>query len=284
MKQRKKRKLLWIIPILMILAVYFTLENTWIETSHLTVESDRIPGSFQDYTIVQVSDLHNALFGKENERLLKKIEQARPDAIFITGDLVDASRTNLQIALDFAWRATELAPTYYVTGNHEAAIQEYSRLEKGLLEAGVTILNNRATTIHQKGEMIQLVGLADPSCSTLKLKTTQQKFSHYLEEIAPDPKPYTIVLSHRPEVFPFYAETGLDLFFTGHAHGGQIRLPFIGGLYVPNQGFLPKYTAGIYEKDGTKMIVSRGLGNSTFPLRIGNHPELVVVTLKHTES
>ncbi|MFV0313950.1 MAG: metallophosphoesterase [Anaerotignum sp.] len=231
-----------------------------------------VPPGFHNYKILQVSDLQNKAFGQNQEQLLSKIKNAAPDIIVITGDLIDRNRTNLDTAMIFIDEAVNIAPVYYVTGNHEHQSGQFYELEKRLINANVTVLENGKSVIHRNGNTLEIIGLADKRVNPYLKKALSTLKSDENER-------FSILLSHRPELFETYAENDINLAFTGHAHGGQIRLPFIGGIFAPNQGFFPDYTSGIYEKENTAMVVSRGLGNSTFPFRIFNRPELVLVTL-----
>lgn len=258
------------------LAWWIAWSNTALMTTELTVSSARLPCEFSGFRIAQVSDLHNAAFGAENETLLARLTEASPDMIVITGDLLDARRTDVTLALSFAQNAAQIAPTYYVTGNHEARTEEYAALEDGLLEAGVTVLRNRSVLLWRGEAAIRLSGVDDLDFSS------EIPLDERLAELSGEE--YTVLLSHRPERFENYVSAKIDLTFSGHAHGGQFRLPLIGGLFAPNQGLFPRYDAGLYSKNGSAMVVSRGLGNSAFPFRFNNRPELVIVTLYLTES
>ena len=209
----------------------------------------------------------------------------RPAQRGITGDLIDSrrtNRTNLEAALHFARKATQIAPVYYVTGNHEALSPQYSELKAGLEEAGVILLEDKAIQLEQVGEKITLIGLSDPSFTIPddRLGEVPAMIRTKLDRLAdPEEGSYTILLSHRPELFDVYAASQIDLVFSGHAHGGQFRLPWIGGLVAPNQGLFPQYDAGLYTSGSTQMFVSRGIGNSIIPLRFNNRPEIVVAEL-----
>ena len=201
-----------------------------------------------------------------------------PDIIVITGDLVDSRNTDIEIALEFARQAIKISLVYYITGNHEARISEYEELKMGLEEAGVIVLENEKVTMEREGESLTMIGLDDPSFREDYLfgdavSVTQSA----LTELHNESDGYTILLAHRPELFDTYVDVGVDLVFSGHAHGGQFRLPFIGGLFAPNQGLFPEYDSGLYTEGITNMLVSRGVGNSLIPLRINNRPEIIVV-------
>lgn len=265
------RKLLPGLAALAVLAGYIIWGNTSIVVTELAVSSPDLPEEFSGYRIVQVSDLHNAEFGAHNQNLLHLIAQNQPDVVLLTGDLIDSRRTNVEIAAEFAAQAAGIAPTYYVTGNHEARVQDdYARLKAAMTSAGVHVLENELVTLERSGASISLLGLHDPNFSSV---------AENLTIFTPQTLDFTILLAHHPELIGTYAGSGIDLVFSGHAHGGQFRFPFIGGLFAPGQGFFPSYDAGLYTVENTQMIVSRGLGNSIFPFRLNNRPELVTAEL-----
>ncbi len=282
MKPKKKLFIIACVILIILLVIYIWWGNTALEVNEYEIRSDRVPETFSGYRIAQVSDLHNAEFGEGNCKLIELLYQTDPDMIVLTGDLIDSRVTNIQIALDFAAEAVKIAPVYYISGNHEARISEYDDLKMGLAEAGVIILENEQIEITKEGESITLIGVADPSFETDYLfGDAAQVMSSKLAAFENESDGYRILLSHRPELFDAYTSVEMDLVFTGHAHGGQIRLPFLGGLVAPNQGFFPKYDTGLFTKGHTNMIVSRGVGNSIIPIRIHNRPEIVVVHLTH---
>lgn len=283
MSKIKKNKTIILAAIsvcLIILIIWILWANTALEINTHVINSDNLPESFSGFRIAQVSDLHNANFGEENEILLEKLKETNPDIIVITGDLVDSRNTDIEVGIEFAKKAVEIAPTYYVTGNHESRISEYGTLKEGLLDAGVVVLENERVELERAGEKIVLLGVDDPSFQTSYLFGDSASVTDSaLQELTDEENAYTILLAHRPELFKTYVENDVDLVFCGHAHGGQFRLPFVGGLVAPNQGFFPKYDAGFYMEDNTTMVVSRGIGNSILPLRINNRPEIVVIEL-----
>ena len=279
---RKKRVLFVVSFVLVILIVWTLWGNTALEVNEYEVVSDRIPQGFEGFRIAQVSDLHNAEFGEGNEKLIQLLSQTDPDVIVITGDLIDSRHTDIDIALDFARQAVKIAPVYYVSGNHEARVREYEDLKMGLAEAGVVILENQKVQISREGERITLVGIGDPSFQEDYLFGDSESVARQaIDDLQNESDGYTILLSHRPELFDLYVDTGMDLVFSGPAHGGQFRLPFVGGLVAPNQGFFPKFHAGQFTEENTTMIVSRGVGNSIIPVRFNNRPEIVLVTLRN---
>lgn len=280
--KRKKKRILVILSLILVVLIGWTLwGNTALEVNEYEIVSDRIPQGFDGFRIAQVSDLHNAEFGEGNGKLIEQLSQSAPDIIVITGDLIDSRHTDLNIALEFCGEIMNIAPGYYVSGNHEARVDEYSELKIGLAEAGVIVLEKEKLELTREGESITLIGLKDPSFRTDYLFGDAASVTQYaLGELQNASDGFTILLSHRPELFDTYVEAGVDLVFSGHAHGGQFRLPLIGGLVAPNQGFFPKYDAGLFCEGKTTMIVSRGVGNSIIPFRINNPPEIVAVELK----
>lgn len=277
---KKQKVILVIVSFILLFSVWLYWGNVSIQTTHFFISSAKIPAEFDGFTIVQVSDLHNAEFGSHQDKLLNAVKDASPDIIAVTGDLIDSNHTDVAKAMEFINGAVKIAPVYYVTGNHEAWSDQYPELKKQMIRAGVDILEDENIIIEHAGGSIQLLGLNDPgfitTSDTFESMTT---IDTKLKDILVESSEYKILLSHRPELFDIYVNNNIDLALSGHAHGGQVRLPFVGGLVAPNQGFFPKYSEGVYEKKQTKMVVSRGLGNSSIPLRINNRPELVIVTL-----
>lgn len=280
-KEKRIRILAVASAILVALIIGTIWGNTALELNTYTISSDRLPEAFGGYRIAHISDLHNAEMGKDNENLLDLLREAEPDIIAITGDIIDSRNTNVEIAVDFAKAAMEIAPCYYVTGNHENRVSEYDELKAGLMEQGVVVLDDERIELERFGETISLLGINDPSFQTDYLfGDSETVVQSKLKEISKAEKEFTILLAHRPELFEVYADNNMDLVLCGHAHGGQFRLPFVGGLVAPNQGLFPKYDAGLYTDENTNMIVSRGIGNSIIPLRFNNRPEVILVELR----
>ena len=266
--------------VLLALIIWTVWGNTALELNTYTISSDILPEAFDGYRIAHISDLHNAEMGKDNEKLLDMLRETEPDIIAITGDIIDSRNTNIDIALQFTKAAMEIAPCYYVTGNHEARISKYDELKAGMEAAGVVVLEDEKTKISLEGGEITLIGVNDPSYQTDYLfGDAEAVMQSKLQEISDAENEFTILLSHRPELFEVYADNKMDLVLSGHAHGGQFRLPFVGGLVAPNQGLFPKYDAGLYTEENTNMIVSRGIGNSIIPFRFNNRPEVILIDL-----
>lgn len=277
-----KRKWILFTLIIAFMAIFLYLQNNRIGLTRLDVSSGKLPGNFDGFRIVQLSDLHSKTFGRSQERLANIIRAAEPDMIVITGDLIDGRHYDRNASLALVKKAAEIAPVYYVTGNHEWWSRKFQEIENGVKETGAIVLRNETGKITIRGQEIYLTGLDDPESQGSKVDEAAYIESKLHATIPRLPgESFKILLSHRPESFYLYSGYGIDLVFSGHAHGGQFRLPFIGGLYSPDQGYFPKFTSGIYRDADTAMVVSRGLGNSVIPQRLFNRPEVIVVTL-HT--
>lgn len=255
--------------------------NKALAVNEITVSNSKIPDSFDGFRIVQISDLHNAEFGENNSDLLSLIEKSEPDIILITGDLIDSRHTDIEIGINFAAEAQNIAPTYYVSGNHEARLSEYMEIENALIDSGVTVLNNESVNIEIGADSISLYGVKD--LNFYFDGSYEAIIKNSLQTLDVKENSFNILMAHHPEYFDFYVSDGYDLVFSGHAHGGQIRLPFIGGVIAPGQGFFPEYDSGVYTDKNTSMIVSRGIGNSLFPFRVNNRPEIIIAELNKTE-
>lgn len=280
--EKKKRRVVF--SVAAVLLIIFTLWLLWgnraLELNTYTVTSDEIPEEFHGFRIAHVSDVHNTEIGDDNKKLISVLREAEPDIIAITGDLIDSRNTDIETALRFAEGAAEIAPCYYVTGNHEARVAEYDELKKRLIELGVVVLDNKRVELEKNGEALTFIGVDDPDFTADYLfDDSKSIIEAQVQRLSDKEDRYTVLLSHRPELFDVYAESGADLILSGHAHGGQIRLPVIGGIFAPHQGFFPEYDGGIYTDAGVNMIVSRGVGNSIFPLRVNNRPEVILIEL-----
>lgn len=268
------KKWIVVVTLVMGLILFSYQQNNQLEVSRYEVVDNEVPEAFQDYVILQISDLHNKSFGSKQEKLIKEIETITPDIIVMTGDGVDARRYDPDPVYELIEGLKDTVPIYYILGNHESDVPSLEQYLSKLKEIGVIILRNESVSIEKNGESFILAGIDDP--------TFQPTFelSSALESLNLRPDDFTLLLSHRPEHFDTYAAFPVDLVLSGHAHGGQIRLPWIGGVIAPHQGFFPELTEGVHHKNQTQLIISRGLGNSLFPQRVFNLPELVAITLK----
>lgn len=282
----KKIKGIFLFPALCLWAAIFCLwQNNGIVITKSEYGSARIPREFDGYVIAQISDLHNKEFGEDQKILLNKLKSVSPNIIVVTGDLIDRRKFDLAAAMAFIEGALRIAPVYYVPGNHEAWSGRYPEIKSSLLNAGVQVLDDETARLTIGAASISISGVKDPAFLTSGYRqgTDTSQLENCLRRWSQSGE-FRILLSHRPELFDLYAKYPVDLIFSGHAHGGQIRLPFIGGLAAPGQGLFPRYTSGLYTKNSSAMFVSRGLGNSIFPIRVFNRPEIVAVTLNSLEA
>lgn len=271
------KKLGALLFVLLLLWSFIWVNNNWIQTTEFTIESDKLPEAFDGKKIVQISDLHNANFGKGQSSLIEKVEAAKPDAIFLTGDLIDSNRYDLDTSLTLVDALVEMSEVYYVLGNHEVAVNKIDEITEALDQRGVHVLMDESMDWEVEGESVQIAGINDP---LIDVQQTEQDFTRNALADAGIDERFTLLLAHRPEMFSIYVEEEIDLVFAGHAHGGQIRFPGLGGLFAPGQGWFPTMTKGLFEEQSTRLVLSRGLGNSGFPVRIFNLPEIIVVTLE----
>ena len=271
--EKKKKKIIGLCIVLAILIPFFIWQNNYLTETTYDYDVSNIDLALNGMKIAQISDLHNKKFGSGQKKLLKKLENYQPDIIFVTGDVVDSNNTNIEVALEFLEGAVKIAPTYYVIGNHEMWLDTstLAELKQGMEDIGVYYMDNECISISYGETTYNLVGLDVDNLYGSKLDQCVEVM---------DEEKFSILLAHEPQYFSRYSTIGMDLVFTGHAHGGQIRLPFIGGLVAPDQGIFPKYTEGTHVEGNTTMVVSRGLGNSIIPVRIFNFPEIVYVELK----
>lgn len=252
------------------------LGNNIFDFTKVEIENQNLKG----LKIIHISDFHNRKLGLNKKNILKRIQEYDADFIFITGDLIDNTRTNLDIALDFVYDLQNFsdAHIYFVPGNHEKASGLYRELKVGLQNLGVHIGSYKGQDILWKGFPITIFGIKDPRFFFMDGYYLKEAiYKKKVREMSVDKDRYNILLAHRPEYLEEYSKKEFDLIFSGHAHGGQIRIPFLGGLLAPNQGFIPKLSEGVKIKNNSKMIISRGIGNSVFPIRIFNNPEIILV-------
>ena len=271
------KKLIILLLLIAFVWSFIWVNNNWIQTTEYTLSSAELPAAFDGKRVVQVSDLHNANFGKGQSSLIEKVEAADPDAIFLTGDLIDSNRYDLEISLTLVDALVEMSEVYFVLGNHEVAVNKIDEITAALEERGVTVLMNDKVQWEEGGETVQIAGINDP---LFNVDLTEEDFTRDALAETALTDDFTLLLAHRPEMFSIYVEQGIDLVFAGHAHGGQVRIPGLGGLIAPGQGWFPTMTEGIFRKEATQLVLSRGLGNSGFPVRVFNLPEVVAVTLE----
>lgn len=271
------KKLLALVVLIGIGWAFLLVNNNWLQTTDYEIRSADIPAAFDGAKIVHITDVHDSSFGEGQSRLIGKTQEAEPDIIFLTGDLIDSNRYDLEASLELAEALVDMADVYYVIGNHEVAVNEVEEITEALSALGVHVLRNETAEWVRGGEQLQITGIDDPLMDNT---LSPEAFTGQALDESGLSDGFTLLLAHRPEVLDVYAERGIDVVFSGHAHGGQIRLPGVGGLIAPGQGWFPELTKGIYEEQDTQLVLSTGLGNSVFPVRLFNLPEIVTVTLK----
>jgi predicted MPP superfamily phosphohydrolase len=265
------------------------IENHMLQRTDYRVASEKIPLAFDNFKILQLSDLHSVSFGRENVRLIRKIDAVKPDMIVMTGDMISRSDFHYDVFFRLAQTLGDKYICYYVVGNHELDMErrELKQFLARLASMKIRVLENERTAIINNGQSIDLYGMWLP----LKYyREAEKKTGRTLPFTDRDIKRimggcdltrFGILLAHSPLCFPVYARWGADLTLSGHVHGGMIRIPILGGLLSPERKFLPEYSSGIYEIKDKKLLVSRGLGSGLFGARILNRPEIVVITLEH---
>ncbi len=283
-----RRKMLYIIIgiiFILILIIRIYIDSEMIEVTKLNIVSSKIPIEFEEYKIIQLSDLHNKSFGKNNERLIEAIDKETPDIVVMTGDMVSVNDKDFTAFYNLVSELSKKYKLYYIYGNHEGELSSKNRnkIDTFLRENNVTILNNDCVKLTSGDDEINMYGL----CYTQKYYSHKNGEKHeitkdYIENKlgSLDKEKFNILLSHNPMFFDAYEKHGADLILTGHIHGGLIRLPMIGGLFSPDRTFFPKYSAGMYESGESKLVVNRGLSRGVRGFRLFNRPEIISITLK----
>lgn len=285
-RKHKKRIIIWSCIAAVLAILIFSAFNSGLTVRHYNVFTDKIP-SGSSIKIVVIADLHSVYYGEEQELLISKIKQQQPDIIALAGDIIDDNESE-EGAIAFLEGINGIAPTYYVTGNHEIWSGEYLRIKDLVSSYGYTVLSNESKYISINGAELCVSGTDDPyilEYSEDNEKACMQSDEELLYGFSElDSDTFNILIAHRPERYDLYQQYDIDLVLSGHAHGGQIRLPgFINGFVAPDQGFFPKYAGGEYKENGQTMIVSRGLGFYAGVPRIFNPPEIVVVDILNAD-
>jgi predicted MPP superfamily phosphohydrolase len=275
-KRRKKRSLLWTPASLIVLTAILLMDSTYrLALDSVELRFENLPDSFNGFRIVQLSDLHGAKFGKDNTRLLRAVAKAEPDLIALTGDFID-SPADLEAFSALAERLALLAPVYFVSGNHDWSSGAIRDLSEVLRNIRVRYLQNEYVTLSRNGESIILCGVEDPNG-----RADMARPDTLTEEIAAaQPGAFVLLLAHRNYWVSRYPALPVARILCGHAHGGIVRLPFLGGILGTGGELFPKYCSGIFSSGRYQMFVSRGLGDSLFPFRFLNNPQVAVLTLK----
>lgn len=277
-RKKRKRSVRLTLGVIIILALLAALElrdsSVNLEVSEYEISSEKLPESFDGFRIVQLSDLHGARFGEDGNELAETVRALEPDLIALTGDFI-TDGSDLDAVRELVPRLTELCPVYFVSGNHEFGSGLAQEVRKIVEDAGARYLSNEFVTISRGGESILLGGVEDPLAYADMIDPPE--LARLMNEA--DAAAYKILLGHRNYWMTKYPELPVDLIFSGHAHGGLVRIPGVGGLIGTDRKLFPRYTAGVFENGSYTLVVSRGLGNSVPVPRLFNRPEIVAVTL-----
>lgn len=270
------------------IALGLNYQNRHLIITQYNINDQRWPAKLNGWRIVQLSDLHNqAMFGPGNQNILKKVRHLNPNLIVITGDTFDSRQTNIPANLSLISQLKNIAPVYLILGNHDFYNDDYIDLIKQIKQAGAIVLRDQINSIEFNEQSITLVGLDDPTVWGGPLpraavqKIISQKLDQLISQADNQLNQPTIMLAHRPEFWPEYLTVQPIAILAGHTHGGQIRLPLLGALYVPNQKLWPDYDQGNFSVDNSQLIISGGLGSSQISQRFNNYPEIVSLDFYH---
>ena len=274
--------MIWIggiaVLILLFLA-YGWLSNSKLEVNHHALQISGELRKIEGLRIVQLSDLHGCRFGLHNEKLIHKIEEEKPDVILITGDMIVKDGKGMADCLGLCQYLTKQCTVYYSIGNHEGSCEDWEQLEDDLTACGVIILDNEKSLIEVGKDSIWIYGLTIPEESYDAFWKRRKVDVSFLQEELGEPEGHPVLLmAHNPDFFPVYANWGADVVFSGHNHGGIMKLGHRGAV-APSFILFPKYSGGIYSEKDSQMVLSRGLGTHHIRLRFFNNPEICVVTL-----
>ncbi|MEK4300847.1 metallophosphoesterase [Oceanobacillus sp. FSL W8-0428] len=267
----------WIIFIVLLLAMLLVTIKIYFDTATFKInkeqfQSDKLEEG-TELKILQITDVHSRVFGAENSAVLEKVKELDADIIVLTGDLIDRKTENLEIAYQLAEELVRINPdTYFVTGNHEHENLEKEAFLAGLKDRGIITLSNENTQFEKNGQLFNIVGVSDVS-------TEHEDMTLAFADL--DTDKYTILLSHAPIVVQKYPDVDADIVLSGHTHGGQVRLPFIGALVAPDEGLLPELQKGIYPLgDERYLYIDSGLGTSALPIRFLNQSQISLITIQ----
>lgn len=278
-KRRKKRRWLiaaGVIIFLLLLFIWLMYDSSAnLQVSRYEAASEKLPESFDGFTIVQLSDLHGAQFGSDGTALAEKVRELEPDMIALTGDFV-TDEGDLDAVRQLVSELSEICPVYFVSGNHEFGSGLAQKVRQIMTDAGVKYLSNEFVSIDRGENSIILGGVEDPLAYADMIDPPE--LARRMNEA--DPAAFKVLLGHRNYWMEEYPDLPVDLILSGHAHGGLVRIPGVGGVIGTDRSLFPDYDAGEYDNGAYTLIVSRGLGNSVPVPRLLNRPEIVVVTLR----
>ena len=270
--------------IIVFITVFLLVGNFYVDVQQIHIFNDKIPESFHNYLIAHISDYHNRTSSIVDKQIIDSLNAEKPDIIVITGDHIDSKIPDVDVALEFTQKLCEIAPVYYVPGNHESNVMrsdeaEFNRLMAGLEDMGVTLLRNSSVKIQNAaGDYFYLHGIDDPYFYG-GYEQNFQRTEILCKDLNINDEELNVLLAHHPETLSVYYKYNFDLVFSGHAHGGQITL-FGKAIMAPDQVNFPPYTEGLYKMVDTQLVLSRGIGYSMFPLRVSCNPHLIYAEFK----
>ncbi len=272
---KKIRRLLALLALFALAAGFVYWQNITLQVEPVELFFESLPPQFDGLRVAELSDLHGRSFGKNNVRLLRTLQKARPDMICICGDLFD-EKTNLTMLEPLLTGLTDIAPVYYVTGNHEWQVKNLREILQKMCAWGVTVLENEGRVLSRGGAEMVVAGVHDP-CGPYDMKTPAALVRELRSAQGND---FILMLSHRNDELAMWSQLGVQLVLSGHCHGGVVRLPFVGGVFGTRRELFPEYDAGVYRQDGTTLFVSRGLGYTNVHFRLFNRPHVPIMILR----
>ena len=272
---KKIRRLLALLALFALAAGFVYWQNFTLQVEPVELFFESLPPQFDGLRVAELSDLHGRSFGKNNVRLLRTLQKARPDMICICGDLFD-EKTDLTMLEPLRTGLTDIAPVYYVTGNHEWQVKNLREILQKMRAWGVTVLENEGRVLSRGGAEMVVAGVHDP-CGPYDMKTPAALVRELRSAQGND---FILMLSHRNDELAMWSQLGVQLVLSGHCHGGVVRLPFVGGVFGTRRELFPEYDAGVYRQDGTTLFVSRGLGYTNVHFRLFNRPHVPIMILR----
>lgn len=272
---KKIRRLLALLALFALAAGFVYWQNFTLQVEPVELFFESLPPQFDGLRVAELSDLHGRSFGENNVRLLRTLQKARPDMICICGDLFD-EKTDLTMLEPLLTGLTDIAPVYYVTGNHEWQVKNLRETLQKMRAWGVTVLENEGRVLSRGGAEMVVAGVHDP-CGPYDMKTPAALVRELRSAQGND---FILMLSHRNDELAMWSQLGVQLVLSGHCHGGVVRLPFVGGVFGTRRELFPEYDAGVYRQDGTTLFVSRGLGYTNVHFRLFNRPHVPIMILR----
>lgn len=272
---KKIRRLLALLALFALAAGFVYWQNFTLQVEPVELFFESLPPQFDGLRVAELSDLHGRSFGKNNVRLLRTLQKARPDMICICGDLFD-EKADLTMLGPLLTGLTDIAPVYYVTGNHEWQVKNLREILQKMRAWGVTVLENEGRVLSRGGAEMVVAGVHDP-CGPYDMKTPAALVRELRSAQGND---FILMLSHRNDELAMWSQLGVQLVLSGHCHGGVVRLPFVGGVFGTRRELFPEYDAGVYRQDGTTLFVSRGLGYTNVHFRLFNRPHVPIMILR----